>query len=143
MLTEFDAERSELFLARAALLVEGQTEKLAFPFVFDALGHDPDREGISIVACGGKSNIPLFARVCHATGVPFVAVFDRDAPPGRRPTYSTRRLNALIAQIAGPGRIVVLAPDFEAAAGLRGHHHKPEHAWRRLRSLPPSRSRRR
>jgi len=137
VLTEFDAERSELFLARAALLVEGQTEKLAFPFVFAALGHDLDREGISIVACGGKSNIPLFARVCNETGVPFVAVFDRDAPPGRRPTYSTRQLNALVVQAAGPGRAVMLAPDFEAAAGLSGHHHKPEHAWRRLRALPP------
>jgi hypothetical protein len=139
VLTEFDAERSELFLARAALLVEGQTEKLALPFVFDALGHDLDREGISIVACGGKSNIPLFARVCRATGVPFIAIYDRDAPPGRRPTYATHRLNTMIAQIAGPDRYVVLAPDFEAAAGLAGHHHKPEQAWRRLRTLPPSR----
>ena len=137
VLTEFDAERSELFLARAALLVEGQTEKLAFPFVFGALGHDLDREGISIVACGGKSNIPLFARVCKATGVPFVAVFDRDAPPGRRPTYSTRALNTLIVEVVGPGRSVMLAPDFEAAAGLSAHHHKPEHAWRRLRGLAP------
>ncbi|HXK14190.1 MAG TPA: AAA family ATPase, partial [Gaiellaceae bacterium] len=36
-LSEVDAERSELFLARAALLVEGRTEKLTFPFVFRAL----------------------------------------------------------------------------------------------------------
>jgi predicted ATP-dependent endonuclease of OLD family len=139
VLSEFDAERSELFLARAALLVEGQTEKLAFPFVFDALGHDPDREGISIVACGGKSNIPLFARVCRAARVPFIAVYDRDAPRGRRPARSARSLNARIAQIAGPERTVMLAPDFEGAAGLSGHQHKPERAWRRLRSLPPER----
>jgi hypothetical protein len=137
VLSEFDAERSELFLARAALLVEGQTEKLAFPFVFDALGHDPDREGISIVACGGKSNIPLFARVCRAARVPFIAVYDRDAPRGRRPTRSARSLNALITQIAGPEHTVMFAPDFEAAAGLSGHQHKPERAWRRLRSLSP------
>ena len=56
--TEFDAERSELFLARAAVLVEGMTEKLTLPFVFQALGHDHDREAISIVECGGKSGIP-------------------------------------------------------------------------------------
>jgi hypothetical protein len=137
VLTEFDAERSELFLAHAALLVEGQTEKLAFPFVFAALGHDLDHEGISIIACGGKSNIPLFARVCQAAGVPFIAVYDRDAPPGRRPPYSVARLNTLITQIAGPERTVIFAPDFEAAAGLSSHHHKPEQAWRRLRSLRP------
>jgi hypothetical protein len=126
VLSEFDAERSELFLARAVLLVEGQTEKLAFPFVFDALGHDLDREGITIVACGGKSNIPLFARVCRAVRVPFVAVHDRDAPRGRRPSHTAQRLNALIARIAGPEHTVVLTPDFEGAAGLRSHHHKPE-----------------
>lgn len=137
VLTEFDAERSELFLAHAALLVEGATEKLAFPFVFAALGHDLDHEGISIIACGGKSNIPLFARVCQAAGVPFVAVYDRDAPAGRRPPYSVARLNAMITQLAGPERTVIFAPDFEAAAGLSGHHHKPEQAWRRLRSLRP------
>lgn len=139
VLSEFDAERSELFLARAALLVEGQTEKLAFPFVFDALGADPDREGISIVACGGKSNIPLFARVCRAAHVPFVAVYDRDAPTGRRPSASMRGLNSRIAKLAGPEHTVMLIPDFEGAAGLVGHHHKPEHAWRRLRTLPPER----
>ena len=33
----------------------------------------------------------------------------------------------------------MLAPDFEGATGLAGHHHKPERAWRRLRALPPER----
>jgi predicted ATP-dependent endonuclease of OLD family len=46
VMTEFDAARSELFLARAAVLVEGLTEKLVLPFVFSALGHDVDREAI-------------------------------------------------------------------------------------------------
>lgn len=32
-MTEFDAARSELFLARAVVLVEGLTEKLVLPFV--------------------------------------------------------------------------------------------------------------
>lgn len=128
MLTEFDAERSELFLARAAILVEGWTEKVAFPFVFQALGRDADREAVSIVECGGKANIPLFARVCRAVGVPFVVVHDRDS--GGR---ADRVLNALIAETAGADRTIVLDPDFEAATGLRRHSHKPEQAWRRFR----------
>ncbi|HUZ84337.1 MAG TPA: TOPRIM nucleotidyl transferase/hydrolase domain-containing protein, partial [Gaiellales bacterium] len=128
-LVEFDSERSELFLARSALLVEGMTEKLAFPFVFAALGHDPDREAISIIACGGKSNIPLFARVCSAVGVPFVVVHDRDAPAGRRPIAAERVVNRRIAEVAGGGRTVVLTPDFEGVAGLSGRSHKPERAW--------------
>ena len=35
-----------MFLSRAVLLVEGLTEKLALPFVFEALGYEPDSEGI-------------------------------------------------------------------------------------------------
>lgn len=129
VLSEFDAERAELFLARAAVLVEGMTEKLALPFVFSALGIDADAERISIVECGGKANVPLFARVCGAARVPCIAVHDLDARPGRLPSRSEQRLNHLIADAVGPGRTVVLEPDFEGVAGLRGHNHKPRQAW--------------
>jgi hypothetical protein len=135
VLSEFDAERSELLLARAALLVEGLTEKLAFPFVFAALGYDADREGVTIVECGGKANIPLFARVCAAAGVPCVAVHDRDARHGRRPRLSERILNAAVREAAGPERTISVEPDFEGMAGLPGGARKPEQAWRRFASL--------
>jgi predicted ATP-dependent endonuclease of OLD family len=128
--SEFDAERGELFLAQAALLVEGRTEKLVFPLIFAAVGRDADREGISIVECRGKPNIPLFARICDAVGVPYVVVHDRDAPAGREPIPSERAVNAEIARVAGTDRTIVLVPDFEAVAGLAGHRHKPERAWR-------------
>jgi hypothetical protein len=131
-LTEFDAERSELLLARAAVLVEGATEKLVFPFIFRALGHDADREAISIVECGGKSNIPLFAQVCRSAGIPFVAVHDRDARAGRRPIASELAVNRMIQEAVGLERSVELAPDFEHVAGLLGHRHKPERAWERF-----------
>lgn len=136
-LSELDAERSELFLARAVLLVEGRTEKLTFPFVFRALGHDADREEITIVECGGKSNILLFVRICQAAKIPYFVVHDRDAAPGKKPIRGERVLNAQIAKLAGPGRTVVLAPDFEAVAGLRGHSHKPAHAWELFSSIEP------
>ncbi|HYM55585.1 MAG TPA: TOPRIM nucleotidyl transferase/hydrolase domain-containing protein [Solirubrobacteraceae bacterium] len=128
-LSELDAERGELLLARAVLLVEGRTEKLTFPFVFRALGQDADREAITIVDCGGKPNVPLFIRICHAARIPCLVVHDRDAPPGRRPSRGERVLNTEIAELAGSGLTIVLAPDFEAVAGLRGHRHKPARAW--------------
>jgi hypothetical protein len=136
-MSEFDAERSELFLSRAAVLVEGRTEQLVLPFVFRALGHDVDRESISIVECGGKSNIPLFVGICRAVGVPYVVLHDRDAPAGSRPSAAERALNALIGKTAGRGRTIVMEPDFEGVAGLRGNRHKPERAWTRFRSLSP------
>lgn len=124
LLTEFDAERSELLLSRAALLVEGQTERLALPFAFAACGYDADREGISVVECGGKANIVLFARVCRAAGIPFVALHDRDRPGDV--------LNDAIRELAGDAGTVVLSPDFEHVTNLRGRSHKPERAWRRF-----------
>jgi hypothetical protein len=130
VMTEFDAARSELFLAHAVVLVEGLTEKLVLPFVFAALGHDVDREAISIIECGGKPNIPLFARICRAAGIPFVAVHDSDRKTSGRLAPAEEALNALIAETVGQERVIVLDPDFEAVAGLAGRSHKPEHAWR-------------
>ena len=130
VMTEFDAARSELFLARAVVLVEGWTEKLALPFVFAALRHDVDREAISIIECGGKPNIPLFARICRTTGIPFIVVHDSDRKASGRPAADERALNKLIADTAGDAPVVVLDPDFEAVARLGGHRRKPEQAWR-------------
>jgi CRISPR-associated exonuclease Cas4 len=136
VMTEFDAARSELFLANAVVLVEGLTEKLVLPFVFAALGHDVDREAISIVECGGKPNIPLFARICGAAGIPFVIVHDSDRKTSGRLAPAEQALNTLIAETAGEERVIVLDPDFEAVAGLAGRRHKPEHAWREFAERP-------
>jgi predicted ATPase len=133
--SEFDATRSELFLARAAVLVEGLTEKLALPFVFAAMGHDPDRERISIVECGGKANVLLIARISRAVGIPFLAVHDRDAPAGTAPSLAEQQLNDMIADVAGSDGRIELAPDFEGVAGLRGHRHKPARAWKSFAHL--------
>jgi predicted ATPase len=137
VMCEFDAERSQLFLSRAAVLVEGLTEKVTLPFVFRALGHDPDREQISIVECGGKSNIPLFIEICRRARVPFVVLHDSDLRPGREPSDADRKLNRLIRRLAGAGRTVVLDPDFEGVAGVRGKRKKPERAWSHLAHATP------
>jgi hypothetical protein len=137
VMCEFDAERAELFVSRAAILVEGMTEKIALPFVFQALGHDVDREQISIVECGGKSNLPLFVEICKRARVPYVVVHDSDVRPGRTPLQDELRLNALIRRRAGARRTIVLEPDFEGVAGFRGKKNKPERAWRRLANARP------
>jgi predicted ATP-dependent endonuclease of OLD family len=134
VVSEFDAERSELFLSRCAILVEGRTEKLVLPSIFAALGHDADRAQISIIECGGKSNIPVFARTCRACRIPFIVVHDRDAPAGEQPIQAEVVLNRLIRSLAGRDRTVVLEPDFEGVTGLRGHSNKPERAWNHFTS---------
>lgn len=117
---------------RAGQPGQGRTEKLTMPFVLRALGYDIDREAITIVECSGKPNIPLFIRICHAARIPCLVVYDRDAPPGRKPKHADRIINAEITRLAGPGHSVALAPDFDAIAGLRAHSHKPAHAWERF-----------
>jgi predicted ATPase len=131
-LCEFDAERAELFFSRAAILVEGMTEKMTFPFVFRALGRDADREQISIVECGGKSNLPLFVEICKRARVPYVVVHDSDLRPDREPVDSEVKLNALIRRRAGARRTIVLQPDFEGVVGFRSRSRKPERAQHRL-----------
>jgi predicted ATP-dependent endonuclease of OLD family len=132
VMCEFDAERSELFFSRAAILVEGMTEKMTLPFVFRSLGHDPDREQISIVECGGKANLPLFVEICKRARIPYVVLHDSDMRPGREPVESEVKLNALIRRRAGVRRTVLLEPDFEGVAGFRSKARKPERAWSRL-----------
>jgi predicted ATP-dependent endonuclease of OLD family len=134
VLAEFDAERAELFLSRAALLVEGRTEKIALPFVFQRLGYDADREAIAVIDCSGKGNIPLFAEVCNACGIPYVVVHDRDAPKGQQPIDAEQAANEAILRVAGRRRTVTLVPDFEGVAGLHGRRGKPAAAWRRFSS---------
>jgi predicted ATP-dependent endonuclease of OLD family len=134
-LAEFDAERAEMFLSRAVLLVEGLTEKLALPFVFEALGYEPDSEGILILETGGKANMSLFARMCNECGIPYVVLHDRDAPRGKSPNESERVTNQAIADVAGRARIVQLIPDFESVIGLKPRSRrsrKPERAYRRF-----------
>jgi len=138
VMCEFDAERSELFVSRAAILVEGMTEKVVLPFVFHALGHDADREQISIVECGGKSNLPLFVEICRRARIPCIAMHDSDLREGEEPPDEHVRLNALIRRRAGARHTVVLEPDFEGIAGYHGRGHKPERAWRHVAHTDPT-----
>lgn len=123
---EFDHERSEMFFARTVVLVEGQTERIALPLVFRALGHEPDAEGIAIAEVGGKSNIPLAAQLLRQLGIPFVVVFDADRGP------ASRALDERIRQAAAGAPVVRLDPDFEAVTGLSTHDDKVFQAWRRF-----------
>jgi predicted ATP-dependent endonuclease of OLD family len=140
-LAEFDGERAEIFLSRAVLLVEGRTEKLAFPFILRALGYDADQEAIAVIDCAGKGNIPLFAEICNACEVPYIVVHDRDAPRGQQPAEAERISNEAILRTAGKRRTIALVPDFEAVAGLSARRGKPAAAFRRFQSgngaVPP------
>lgn len=79
LIKEMDPERSELFFARALILVEGDTEKLAFPEYAKRLAIDLDTNGITLVEVGGKRNLKEFADLAISFGVPCGVVYDSDS----------------------------------------------------------------
>jgi predicted ATP-dependent endonuclease of OLD family len=130
LMTEFDSQRNELFFAQRVLLVEGNTEKLALPLVFRALGIDINKRGISVIECGGKTKITLFARVAKALTIPYVVLVDHDIreiqddwPDSRKENarehnkehrHWNRELEAQVPQ----DQLFYMKPDFEAELSL-------------------------
>lgn len=120
--------RGEMFFARRAVFVEGETERVALPFLARALDlYDPE---VSIIDCGSKHNLPLYIAIANAFQIPFVVVHDEDPIPDpipedwnedkRRAKQRTFDLNAQIDQSVDPplGRVEMARPDFERAAGV-------------------------
>jgi putative ATP-dependent endonuclease of OLD family len=79
LIKELDPERNELFFATRLLIVEGDTEKLAFPEYAKALGIDLDQAGATIIEVGGKRNLMEFARIAISFGIPTGVVYDKDS----------------------------------------------------------------
>jgi hypothetical protein len=78
--------------------------------------------------------MPLFAEICNACGIPYVIVYDRDAPRGEQPTDAERIANDTIARVAGKRRSIMLIPDFEGVTGLKVRRAKPAAALKRFRT---------
>ncbi len=132
LLTEFDSQRNEMFFARRVLFVEGNTEKIAMPLVCRTMGIDINKENISVVECGGKTQIPLFVKVADNLQIPYVVLADQDIRKIKEDWSEKRkkdeeernkkheRWNQDILDIAGDKRTFFLTPDFEGAVGLSG-----------------------
>lgn len=130
LLTEFDAQRNEMFFARRLVFVEGNTDKLVLTFVFQKLGFNINKMNISIVECGGKTLIPFFAKVADAFEIPFVVIADHDIreimddwSEKRKISESERNTmhkqwNDRILEVTGKERLFFLYPNLESELGL-------------------------
>lgn len=78
VLTEFTPERNEMFFASKIILVEGETEKHALPYLMDTLGYRCEKENISIIAANGKTKLKFLIRVCQLCNLEWVAYYDTD-----------------------------------------------------------------
>jgi putative ATP-dependent endonuclease of OLD family len=69
---------NEAFFAKKILLVEGQAEALILPYLFSLLNFDHVKAGLTIVRCGGKTEIDRFYRLYTEFGIPCYVLFDGD-----------------------------------------------------------------
>lgn len=69
---------NEGFFSRCLILVEGETEEMAFPELLSKFAIDCDSIGISIISVNGKNQIPKYWRLYSQFQIPIIAVFDDD-----------------------------------------------------------------
>ena len=79
MVQFFNPDRSEVFFAKKAALVEGPTEKALIPYLASRLGRENYK--ISIINCEGKDNLTLYMEVMNAFRIPYTVVYDEDPIP--------------------------------------------------------------
>jgi len=106
LIKELDPERNELFFANRLLLVEGDTEKLAFPEYAKRLGLDLDREGATIVEVGGKRNLLDFAQIAISFGIPTGIVYDEDSSDFDGQRNEEKNFNKKLDELANPDKEV-------------------------------------
>ena len=93
---------SEAMFARKVILVEGESEVLILPYLFKLLGYDPIQDGVTIVRCGGKSEIDRFYRLYSEFGIPCYIIFDGDYQNiGKEDEEATIKKNHAILGIFG------------------------------------------
>lgn len=77
--TTSDAKLNEGFFAKHLILVEGDTEELCLPFLFERLGLKYYSSGISVIGVEGKNQIPKYWRLFKAFDIKLSVVFDSDS----------------------------------------------------------------
>jgi len=121
-------DRGEMFFAKRVVFVEGETEKVIFPFLAEKLGMF-DSE-VSIIDCGSKHNLPLYMKIANAFKIPYLVIHDEDPLPDpipndwdenkKREKRRTFELNSEIANLAKEqgAQVEILSPDFEGVSGV-------------------------
>lgn len=69
---------NEAFFANKIILVEGSSESLVLPYLFDLYEYDYIKDGVTIVRCGSKNELDRFYRLYNEFGIPCFVIFDGD-----------------------------------------------------------------
>ncbi len=69
---------NEGFFADAAVLVEGEEDRAAIIGAAQAMGHDLESRGITVIPCQGKNNLDRPVVIFSELGIPTYAIWDSD-----------------------------------------------------------------
>ncbi len=121
-------DRGEMFFAKRVAFVEGETEKVIFPYLAQKM--NCFNQEVSIIDCGSKFNLPLYSLIANAFKIPYIVVYDEDPLPNLIPSdidpqklAELRRVfefNQHINSTIDPsiGNVCILSPHFEGASGV-------------------------
>ncbi|MFC1622601.1 ATP-dependent endonuclease [Patescibacteria group bacterium] len=79
--THFNSERNELFFAQKIIFVEGDSDKILWTTLCENRWNiNLNKEGVSIIECGGKGGVNYFVGVCNLMGLQnYFAIWDQDS----------------------------------------------------------------
>jgi len=112
---ELDPERNEMFFARKLLIVEGDTEKMAFPEFAKRMGIDFDGVGSTIIEVGGKRNLIDFIELAISLEIPVGLVYDTDSSDFKKDEKDEEaKYNELLNSYAAKGvQVFVFEKNYE------------------------------
>lgn len=112
---ELDPERNEMFFARKLLIVEGDTEKMAFPEFAKRMGIDFDGVGSTIIEVGGKRNLIDFVDLAISFEIPVGLVYDTDSSDFKKDEKDEEtKYNELLNSYAAKGvQVFVFEKNYE------------------------------
>lgn len=112
---ELDPERNEMFFAKKLLIVEGDTEKMAFPEFAKRMNVDFDNAGSTIIEVGGKRNLIDFIELALSFGIPVGVVYDTDSSDfGKAEREAEEEYNALLNSYRDKGvQVFVFVRNYE------------------------------
>jgi len=112
---ELDPERNEMFFAKKLLIVEGDTEKMAFPEFAKRLGIDFDGIGSTIIEVGGKRNLIDFVELALSFEIPVGLVYDTDSSDFKKEEKDEEtKYNELLNSYTAKGvQVIVFEKNYE------------------------------
>lgn len=113
-------DNGEMFFARKVILVEGESEKVVFPYLSERL--NLFRPDVTIIDCGSKFNLPFYSQLLNYFEIPYVVIYYEDPmkssydnPDKEQSDRFAYEFNSEIEKITKPGlgTPIMIPSDFE------------------------------